>query len=426
MSSLDVSPLAEGIDELDARALAVRLGDVERTIRALEAVATTIVASGDRRELFREDGHTSVRGWLKASLRISDVDVGHRVRTAKLVTSFPRCGRELAAGRLGVGQVRELARVYANPRCGEQLGGVVNELVHLARAHPHETFVRAVRAWERLADADGAHRDQEHTHAGRSARIAEVGDATYLDLRVGTAQGALIREVFDRFTQAEFDAEWDELHGRLGDAACPGRLERTESQRRADAVVAIFEAAAAASPNAERPEPVVNIVIDQAVYESQLAAMVGEAREDLGVNRIVSGDVTHTRCRTSNGAPVDPADAVTASLVGWVRRVVLDADGVIIDLGRRARLFRGSARQAARLQAAIDGDGRCIWAGCRNRRCQIDHNTAWTANGRTDQRNAAPLCPRHNRWKTRGYRVWRDQNGAWHTYRPDGTEIAAA
>ena len=102
------------------------------------------------------DGHTSVRGRLKASLRISDVDVGHRVRTAKLVTSFPRCGRELAAGRLGVGQVREIARVYANPRCGEQLGGVVNELVHLARAHPHETFVR--------------------TPAGRRV-IAEVRDA---------------------------------------------------------------------------------------------------------------------------------------------------------------------------------------------------------------------------------------------------------
>ena len=32
----------------------------------------------------------------------------------------------------------------------------------------------------------------------------------------------------------------------------------------------------------------------------------------------------------------------------------------------------------------------------------------------------------HNRFKTRGYRTWRDAHRRWHTYRPDGTEIAAA
>jgi hypothetical protein len=37
-----------------------------------------------------------------------------------------------------------------------------------------------------------------------------------------------------------------------------------------------------------------------------------------------------------------------------------------------------------------------------------------------------PLCARHNRFKSRGYRYWRDTTGAWHTHRPDGTEIQAA
>jgi hypothetical protein len=401
------------------------LGEVERAIRALEAVAASIVASADRRELFREDGYASVRGWVKASVRVSDQTVTHRVRTAKLVTSLPVCGESLAAGRLGVDQVRELGRAHGNPRCGDQLGAAVDELVRLAEIHPHETFVRAVRAWERLADADGAHDDHEHAHAGRSARLAHVGSTTYLDVRVGAAQGAAMREVFDRFVQAEFEAEWDELRTRLGDDACPGRLERSEAQRRADAVAAIFEAAATASPVGQRPEPVVNIVIDQAVYDAQLATMTGEGRPD-DTDGVDPADVTHNRCRTTTGMPIDPADAVAASLVGWVRRVVLDGDGVIIDLGRRARVFTGSARHAARLQAALDSDGRCIWAGCTNRRCHIDHSIDWSARGPTDQHNAGPLCPPHNRWKNRGYRVWRDPNGVWHTYRPDGTEIAAA
>ena len=82
---LAVALLGEDLDVLDGRQLAGRLGDVERTIRKLEAVAVSIVAEADRREVFRDDGHVSVRGWVKASLRVADLAVTHRVRSAKLV-----------------------------------------------------------------------------------------------------------------------------------------------------------------------------------------------------------------------------------------------------------------------------------------------------------------------------------------------------
>jgi uncharacterized protein DUF222 len=416
-----VALLSEGIDGLDARDLAARLGDVERAIRKLEAVTVSIVASADRHELFREDGHASVRGWVKASVRVSDHTVTHRVRTARLCTALEQVHDRLAAGTLGIDQVRELARVHANPRCGDQLPAMIGRLLELSEAAPHEGFVRAVRQWERLADADGAHRDSESAHAGRSARMVLVGDDGYLDARMGAAQFAQMKEVFDRFTQAEFDAEWDELRQQFGDDACPGMLERSERQRRADALAAIFSRAAAADPTAKDPEPVVNILIDQAVYEAQLTALVsGESMQ------LDATDLEHQRCRTSTGVDLDPADAVAASIVGRVRRVVLGADGRIIDLGHRSRIFSGGARQAALLQAALDTDGRCLWPGCGLHRCQIDHSVGWADGGSTTPANAGPLCPRHNRWKTRGYRCWRDRAGVWHTSRPDGTEIRAA
>ena len=298
---------------------------------------------------------------------------------------------------------------------------VVDGLVELAESQPFEVFARAVRHWERLADADGAHRAHEDAHAGRSARMVLVGETGYLDARVGAVQFAAMSEVFDRFAQAEFDAEWDELKARLGDDACPAMLERSEAQRRADALAAIFERAASVDPAARSPEPVVNIVVDQAVYEAQLAAMVGDRRAVFDAS-----DLAHQRCCTTGGVPVDPADAVVASIIGQVRRVVIDGDGVIIDLGRRSRVFTGSAREAALLQAALDGDGRCLWPGCGLRRCQVDHCDEWHHGGVTALRNAGPLCARHNRFKSRGYRCWRDPTGAWHTYRPDGTEIQAA
>jgi hypothetical protein len=416
-----VALLGEGLEGLDGRGLAVRLGDVERTIRKLEAVAASIVASADRREVFGEDGHVSVRGWVKASIRVADHTVTQRVRTAKLCAALPRCHVELAAGALGVDQVHELARAFANPRCGAELATVIEPLVSLAETAPFEVFAKAVRQWERLADADGTHRTCEAAHAGRRARMALVGDEGFVDARMGAAQFAAMKEVFDRFTQAEFDAEWDQLRAEHGDDACPGMLERTDGQRRADALAAIFQRAAAADPAAKDPEPVVNIVIDQAVYEAQLAAMVtGDPV------RFDPADLAHQRCCTTTGTPVDPADAVAATFVGHIRRVVLDRDGRIINLGHRCRTFTGGAREAAMLQAALDGDGRCLWPGCGLHRCQVDHSVGWTHGGVTNPANAGPLCGRHNRFKTRGYRTWRDLQGVWHTARPDGTEIIAA
>jgi hypothetical protein len=114
-------------------------------------------------------------------------------------------------------------------------------------------------------------------------------------------------------------------------------------------------------------------------------------------------------------------DVLAAALTGRVRRVVFDTAGVVIDLGRRARLFTGGARDAVML-----GDRWCLWPGCdlRSGRCQTDHTTPWAAsNGATRPDNGGPACARHNRWKQHGYHTRRDPTGHWHTYRPDGTEI---
>ena len=105
----------------------------------------SIVATADRREVFRDDGHVSVRSWVKASIRAADHDVTQRVRTARLCADRAGVPRRLAAGRLGVAQVRELARAHANPRCGDQLAAVVDELVDLAETH-HPRGVRPGRA----------------------------------------------------------------------------------------------------------------------------------------------------------------------------------------------------------------------------------------------------------------------------------------
>jgi 5-methylcytosine-specific restriction endonuclease McrA len=115
---------------------------------------------------------------------------------------------------------------------------------------------------------------------------------------------------------------------------------------------------------------------------------------------------------------MDPIAAVTLSLLGHVRRVVMGTSSTVIDLGRRSRLFTGTSREAIFLRGR-----RCIWPGCGLPHTQIDHLTPWSEGGATSPPNGAPLCPRHNRLKNEGYTTTRRADGSIEVRRPDGEAI---
>ena len=188
-------------------------------------------------------------------------------------------------------------------------------------------------------------------------------------------------------------------------------MPRSDAQRRFDALYAIFERAATVEPGAKAAIPLVNFVIDVPTLE-RLLNRTGDTS--------APADPRQRRCETVAGIPIPPGDVVAAMIWGQVRRVVVDSAGVVINMGRRQRLFRGNAREAVLLQSS-----RCVMAGCATpiRRCEADHLMEWGRHGHTDGPNGAPVCGRHNRLKNSGYRVHRDDHGFWHTYRPDGTEI---
>ena len=220
-------------------------------------------------------------------------------------------------------------------------------------------------------------------------------------------------EILERFCDAEFAADWDATVARHGDDACYALMPRSDAQRRFDALYAIFERAAVTDPDATAAVPLVNWVIDVPTIERLLNGTCGCGT--------ATTDPRQQRCETVGGIPVPPSDVVAAMIWGQVRRVVVDSAGVVINMGRRRRLFTGNAREAVLLQSS-----RCVIAGCAApiRRCEADHLTEWSRHGHTDGHNGAPVCGRHNRLKNTGYRVHRDEHGFWHTYRPDGTEIS--
>lgn len=390
--SFDTSLITERARTLstghDAELLLVELETLRRRV---EAGIAEVVATVSRRGLFRDDGCLSVASWLRKVVNVSHAEVRRIRRLAEFVGAHPAIVEHMRAGRLASAPAIRLADLHANPRVRDQLPFFLDALVHHAVTLPYDDFDVVARRWEQLADADGAHRSHEFAHTSRDASILAVGCTTHLEARLGNEQGAFVAEVFEKFVQAELAKDLD----RLEPDARRAELGRTSKQRRADALYAVFASAADRLPPS--PEPLVNILIDQTTYERTLVAI--ESGSELPPLIAPGEDVFAKRCETTAGIALDPVAVVASSLVGHVRRVVVDAASVPIDLGRRSRLFTGGARAASQLQRR-----RCIWPGCNVLTCDVDHRVPWSEGGDTTVANADPLCRRHNRLKVHGYR----------------------
>ncbi len=391
-----------------------RLVELEKVSRFIEAARAEVLAEVDRTGAFRDHGHTTMAGWLRAGISYSAGDAKHHVKVARMVVEFPQISERLQAGSIGVAQVRRLAAAHANKRVTNELPAFMDMLADRAQDMPYEDFNSVMIRWEHYADADGAHRDSERVHEDRDATVHPVGDVVYVDAKVGTAQGAFILEVFEKYVQAELAQDLADRDAKGLDLYSD--LARTAKQRRADALYAIF--ASAGNGRFAPAEPVVNIVIDAATYETALTALLNDTPLP---SLLGSPDSFGSRrCETTAGVAIDPFDAIVASMIGQVRRVVMSSPSTVIDLGRKSRLFTGSSREAIFLRRR-----KCIWPGCSALTCEADHRTPWAEGGTTSPDNGDPLCRKHNRYKaSAGYSTSIDHTtGVTHVHTSDGKEL---
>jgi hypothetical protein len=222
--------------------------------------------------------------------------------------------------------------------------------------------------------------------------------------------------IFQQFVDAEFAKDVAARAGQFGADAPAAALPRTDAQRRFDALVAIYRAAVLAPADGVAPKPVVNVLVGLATLEHLLADHgLGARPVDLPAT-----DLMVERLESSTGVRLAPDDVVVAALQGVVRRVVVDAAGVVVDAGRKRRLFTGVARDLALVLVHQCGHPGCTVPGDL---CQVDHMDEWQRdNGVTATSNADARCNPHNPWKSRNrVRSRRDSQGYIVNTRSDGT-----
>lgn len=403
----------DGIDpgQLDGPQLRRWLERIEGLRRSTDAIGVAAAGSVDRRNPFRSQGFFSTKSVVKHMCRLSGPEAHRRVQAARLHDSLPAWGDAELHGRVGVAQTELMARIAVNPHIpAAVLERDAPRLLDDAIELPYDEFERRARTWEALADPDGDRASNERRHARRDATLRPLPDGGWtLTGSLPDLAGAEFQSIFAHFVDAEWRNDWAEARTRLGDDAGVSDLQRTEPQRRADALLAMARAAASTPPGSQRPQPTVDVLVDRETFEAHLA----------GVRRDPA-DYASVVVRTQDGRRLHPDDVVNAALIGHVRRAVYDTDGTIIDLGRRRRLFRGSSRDAVTLLATV-----CVWIGCDRPVgwCDVDHALTWRAHGATVPRNGRPLCHGHHVLKERGFEVFRDADGDWHVVDPDGNEI---
>jgi hypothetical protein len=408
-----------GVDPVDSRDAVVWIEELERLGRRVDAARSVLVERIGSKVLHTADGHGSAKIMVRHVARLTEAEALARAKTARLGRHLSKVTAAWKAGEVSTCAVRALGRVDANPRVIAAMCQREDEFLVDAKTMGAKSFAHRVHRWARLIDEDGPTPPNERNHAKRDARLVQNPWDLSWDLTgfFGAGQGAELREILDRYVDAEFKADWEAAVARLGEEVLARGgiskedLDRTDAQRRADALVKIFRDAAAADGSAVPVGWVHNIHWSAAAYEEMLAAMDHD--------RAPRFDPDTFMCRTEDGHDVDPTEAAANSLLHKVRRVIVNAAGVVIDLGR-ARRFTGSARTAATATYT-----HCIWPGCHApaSRCEIDHLHEHGKGGSTTQANSAPLCGKHNRWKQKGFRIQRDPTGTWHTTRPDGSQL---
>ena len=255
-------------------------------------------------------------------------------------------------------------------------------LVDSAKTSTVEQFTREVRKLGQILSRDDGVRRHEHLRRQRCVRrwVDRVTGLCHTDL------------VLDPLTDAAVAAA---LGAAVAAEQANGADDRTLDQVKADALVGLITGARTAG----RGVPEVSVLID--------------------LDTLRDGLHDHSVCETSTGEEVPVATVRRLCCDADIIPVVLDGDGVALDVGRAKRVATREQRRALRAMYRT-----CAHPGCTVGfdDCDIHHVNPWTPTGLTDLDNLLPLCSRHHHLVHEGgwtLTLRADRTTVW--CRPDGT-----
>ena len=367
----------------EARAAAEKVQTLKAQLAALEAEA---VSAYDASMEWTLDGHRSPAAALRHRCRLRGGTARASVSLARRLRSMPGTSLALHDGAISEAHARRLCRAATRP----EFADAEEFLLRKARLLSFKDWDRAVSYWEQVVDEARRGADPELPDPREQNRALytskTLSDLGRLDGWLDPAGFSEFSEGLRRIEQEMFDADWQQAKAAHGSLTTSESLWRTPAQRRADALVEMARRATTAPKGGKRPLPLVIVHVDHDTFERALAQLLGETQpEPLGTDRL---------CELDDGTVVSPTQMIELGILGEVRRLVYEAPGVILDYGRKVRLFKGALREAICAR-----DRFCDHPGCEipARQCEVDHVIEWDDGGHTNHRNGRAKCSFHHR-----------------------------
>ena len=356
----------------------------------LDAVLARTVREGELTQASEHDGKASMAGWLRTHHRLSQAAAGQLVRNGRALEQLPSLAEAASAGAVTAEAVSTIAPVASAENLARAAAQDVDipaidaALTRVATTRPHAELRQVVGHYLARLDPDGTEPDPTERRSFSTARDSHgmVTGRFVLDAIGGEKLLAAVESIVQ--------------------ASRPAGDTRSRSQQQADALVQLCDNALASGDlptlRGHKPHVVVTIDLDD-LMDTSTGAGAG---------------------RTGFGGIISAAKARWLACGGNVTRIVIGPEGQPLDLGRSQRLFPPHLRRAVELR-----DRSCVFAGCDapTHWCDVHHLIHWIDDGDTDLDNAALLCERHHTKVHHGFRVERQPDGRWRTWRPDGTEI---
>lgn len=371
LPGIEVEDAAETIQRLKAQ------------LAALEAEA---VSAYDASMRWSVGGHRSPAAALRHRCRLRGGNARSSVALARSLRAMPGTALALHDGAITEAHARRLAGAATRPEFAEAEAFLLGKAASLS----FTDWERAVSYWEQVVDEarrgddpePGDKREQDRAlHLSKT--LANMGR---LDGWLDPVGHSEVREALRRIETELFESDWQLAKQDFGTNTTVDSLWRTPAQRRADALVEMARRSMTAPEGGKRPRPLLIVHIDHDTFERAIAQLAGQPPpESFGTERLHELD---------DGSVISPTQAIELGVVGDVRRLVYESPGVILDYGRRVRLFQGALREAICARDRV-----CDHPGCEipARECEIDHVVPWHPDGETNHRNGRARCSFHHR-----------------------------
>src|SRR5687768_7194588 len=351
-------------------------------LNAANARFLALLAELDRRRGWAEWGVKSCAHWLNWKCGITLGAAREKVRAARALDGLPRIASEMAAGRLSYFKVRELTRV-ATPANEDYL---LNIALHGTASHVESV----VRGYRRALDAEELSREAIQQRDQSLLYYTDSDGSLIIRGKVPAEIGAL-------FVRA-LEAAEDSLPIPKDVPAGTSLDDRHHlRKRRVEALATLAESFLATGPR----------------------DLSGGDRNQIVVH-VDAETLTHRhagRCEFERGPSITSETARRLACDASVVRIVEDAQGEPLDVGRKTRTIPPAIRRALNSR-----DKGCRFPGCSFKRYVDGHHVKhWAEGGDTKLSNLVTLCRFHHRLVHEGQVVVQTlDDGAFRFTRPDG------